>query len=191
MSIRERRQRERQGRERLILDAARQLAEAEGWDAVTTRRLAEHIEYSQPVLYSHFKGKDAIMAAVAVESFAELATALRAARTRTGDTHASLAAVAIAYTHFAETRPVLYETMFTSALQLTFASPETPAPLQEGFGEIREAVRAVTGDDDLDARTEVFWASLHGLMTLTRAGRLRRDEHERRLTLLLRQFGAG
>ena len=32
---------------------------------MTTRRLADRIEYSQPVLYSHFEGKDAIVSAVA------------------------------------------------------------------------------------------------------------------------------
>jgi AcrR family transcriptional regulator len=31
---------------------------------VTTRRLADRIEYSQPALYSHFEGKDAIVSAV-------------------------------------------------------------------------------------------------------------------------------
>src|SRR3569833_4545352 len=80
MSIQTRRERERAEREQLIVTAARELAESEGWDAVTTRRLAAEIEYSQPVLYSHFKGKDAIMAAVAVEGFAALAAELRAAR---------------------------------------------------------------------------------------------------------------
>jgi hypothetical protein len=53
MSIQTRRERERAERERLIVTAARKLAEAEGWDAVTTRRLAAEIDYSQPVLYSH------------------------------------------------------------------------------------------------------------------------------------------
>ena len=57
MSIAERRERQRAERYELILAAARELAEAEGWDAVTTRRLAGLIDYSQPVLYSHFKGK--------------------------------------------------------------------------------------------------------------------------------------
>ncbi|MEU4690041.1 TetR/AcrR family transcriptional regulator [Actinoplanes sp. NPDC023714] len=185
MSIRERRERERQDRERLIVRAAREFAEAEGWDAVTTRRLAEQIEYSQPVLYSHFKGKDAIMAAVALEGFAELAAALREAR---AGSSGGPAAVAAAYVRFAEEQPVLYETMFTGAVDLTFASPETPAPLREGFRELREALRPVIGSDDLDAETEVFWASLHGLVTLTRGGRLPRDGHPRRLELLLRRF---
>ena len=175
-------------RERSIVDAARELAEAEGWDAVTTRRLAERIEYSQPVLYSHFKGKDAIMAAVALDGFAELAADLRAARSQATTPRAALAEVAAAYVHFAETRPVLYEAMFTNAVDLTFASPQTPAALQEGFGELREALRPLAGEGDLDVHTEVFWAALHGLMTLTRGGRLRREDHERRLALLLHRF---
>ena len=75
-----RRDRERAQRHQMIITAARELAEAEGWDAVTTRRLAERIEYSQPVLYSHFDGKDAIVRAVAIQGFEELADHLRRAR---------------------------------------------------------------------------------------------------------------
>ncbi|MEU4101710.1 helix-turn-helix domain-containing protein, partial [Streptomyces tanashiensis] len=68
MSVQERKQRERAERERLIVATARELAEQQGWDAVTTRRLAERIEYSQPVLYSHFRGKREIIGAVALET---------------------------------------------------------------------------------------------------------------------------
>src|SRR2546430_13280200 len=77
MSVHERKQRERAERERLIVATARELAEHQGWDAVTTRRLAERIEYSQPVLYSHFRGKREIIGAVALEGAAELAAAVR------------------------------------------------------------------------------------------------------------------
>ena len=56
---------ERAQRRQVIVNAARELAESEGWEAVTTRRLADRTEYSQPVLYSHFEGKDAIVSAVA------------------------------------------------------------------------------------------------------------------------------
>ncbi|MFB6616621.1 TetR family transcriptional regulator, partial [Streptomyces sp. NPDC085524] len=40
MSVQERKARERAERERLIVTTARELAEQQGWDAVTTRRLA-------------------------------------------------------------------------------------------------------------------------------------------------------
>jgi AcrR family transcriptional regulator len=71
---------------------------------MTTRRLAEKVEYSQPVLYSHFAGKDAIMAAVAVEGIADLAEELRTARASV-DAEQGLAAVSKVYTSFAERRP--------------------------------------------------------------------------------------
>jgi AcrR family transcriptional regulator len=188
MSVQERRERERTQRERLIVTTARDLAEAEGWDAVTTRRLAELIEYSQPVLYSHFKGKDAIMAAVAVEGFAEIAAQLRAARAKAATARAALAAVVSAYVDFAERRPALYDAMFIHAVDLRFAHPETPTALREAFGAIREALRPFTGDDDLDVHTEVLWAGLHGLVTLMRGGRLPRESHEQRIALLLDRF---
>ncbi|MEZ0067819.1 hypothetical protein ABIA32_003835 [Streptacidiphilus sp. MAP12-20] len=65
-----RRERERAQRHRPILAVARELAEAEGWEAaITTRRLATCVEV-----------KDAIVTAVAEEGFAELAKLLRAMR---------------------------------------------------------------------------------------------------------------
>ncbi len=76
MGVAERKVRERAEREQRIVTAAREIAEREGWSAVTIRRLAEEIEYSQPVLYSHFENWDAIVTAVAVLGFSELANAL-------------------------------------------------------------------------------------------------------------------
>jgi hypothetical protein len=37
--------------------------------------------------------------------------------------------------------------------------------------------------------TEVFWAALHGLATLTRAGRLPRELAEQRVELLVDRLG--
>ncbi|GGO80389.1 TetR/AcrR family transcriptional regulator [Wenjunlia tyrosinilytica] len=188
MSIKERRERERAERERLIVTAARELAEAEGWDAVTTRRLAAEIEYSQPVLYSHFKGKDAIMVAVAVQGFAEMAGELRAAGTSAPGPREALAAVAEAYAAFADRRPALYDAMFVRAVDLPFATPEAPAALREAFASLHRVIEPLAGDEDPDALTETFWSGLHGLITLMRSGRLRRESHDRRLALLIGHF---
>ncbi|MEU1407163.1 TetR/AcrR family transcriptional regulator [Streptomyces sp. NPDC005728] len=188
MTIRTRRERERAEREQLIVTAARELAEAEGWDAVTTRRLAAEIEYSQPVLYSHFKGKDAIMAEVAVQGCADLAAELRAARAKARGVRESLA-VAETYTSFARRRPTVYDAMFTHLVDLPFATAEAPAPLREAFGELLHAMEPITAEGDGPGLlTETFWASLHGLATLMRSGRLPAEAHERRLALLIGHF---
>ena len=185
MSVQDRRARERQQREQLIVTTARELAETEGWDAVTTRRLAEAIEYSQPVLYSHFSGKDAIVRAVALEGFTQLAATLRDARHLARSPRPALLALAHAYLEFARTRPALYDAMFTLA-ELPFGQPDTPAPLHEGFAELRQALAPFAPARNVDTLGEVFWSALHGLATLSRSHRLRPDHAEQRLALLVR-----
>ncbi|MEV6114308.1 TetR/AcrR family transcriptional regulator [Streptomyces sp. NPDC052109] len=191
MPIQTRRERARAERELLIVTAARELAEAAGWDAVTTRRPAAEIEYSQPVLYSHFKGKDAIMAAVAVQGCADLAAELRRARTAAPGTREALAAVAETYTSFAQRRPALYDAMFTHPGDLPFATEQAPAPLQ-AFGELLVVVVPITAEgEDAGLLTETFWAALHGLATLMRSGRLPEEAREKRLALLIGHFTGG
>jgi AcrR family transcriptional regulator len=178
----------------LIVDTAREIAEAEGWDAVTTRRLAQRIEYSQPVLYSHFAGKDAIVGAVALRGFTELVDALRA-ELRAGlaaapDPAAGLAAIARGYLRYAAEHPAVYAAMFSMDTDLTFADPSSPEPLRAGFGLIRDALDALTGEHELDARTELAWSTLHGLATLTEANRLRPEHQDHRLELFVAQARA-
>ncbi|WP_030245615.1 TetR/AcrR family transcriptional regulator [Streptomyces sp. NRRL S-350] len=188
MSIPQRRERERAERHRLIISTARNLAEAEGWEAVTTRRLAERIEYSQPVLYSHFAGKTEIVAAVAVEGFAELAAELRAVIAEADGPAAAFAAAARKYLAFGLANPALYDAMFTLGTGLPFGRPDAPAPLKDAFEALAGAFARAAGEGDPDVFTEVGWASLHGLVTLSRGGRLRPDLAEQRVELLVRRL---
>ncbi|MFG1932456.1 TetR/AcrR family transcriptional regulator [Mycobacterium sp. NPDC048908] len=187
MAIEDRRERERSARRQLIVSTARQLAEAEGWDAVTTRRLSTEIEYSQPVLYKHFAGMEQIADAVAVEGFGQLAEVIEGVRAGTGPAGETLADVAHAYLDFARNNPAVYDAMFTRATTLRFAD-ETAKELTTAFAELREAVAAVAGEKDADALTEVFWAALHGLVTLGRTGRLRSGHEAERVQLLVQQI---
>ena len=188
MTARERRERERIRRHQLIVSAAREIAETDGWEAVTTRRLAERIEYSQPVLYSHFQDRDAIIAAVALEGFGELATALRRATSSTRTPRDALWAVVHAYSDFATAEPRLYDAMFTLASNLPFGQPEAPAPLHDAFAALRDAVTPLAGDRDPNVLAELTWSALHGLVALGRAGRLRAAYLPARLTMLVDQL---
>ena len=186
MSAQERKQRERAERERLIVATARDIAEQHGWDAVTTRQLAERIEYSQPVLYSHFKGKREIIGAVALEGATEMAVALRVAARAVDAPRARVTALARAYLDFAEHNPAVYDAMFQLDGGLAFASEDTPTPLKDAFAALLENLGEVAGDGVHPGLfTEVFWAALHGLATLTRAGRLPPTDAERRVELLV------
>jgi AcrR family transcriptional regulator len=183
LGVAERKGRQRAEREQRIIAAARGIAEREGWDAVTIRRLADEIEYSQPVLYSHFENRDAIIAAVALEGFREIAVALHeASRESTGQSKATN--VAIAYLAFAHHHPALYEAMFVLPTALRFGAPETRPELRAGFEALAAAVAPFCVDVDLV--TETFWAALHGLAELERSGRIRESARDERITLVVR-----
>jgi len=185
MSIQARKERERAQRHQLIVTAARELAEAEGWDAVTTRRLADRVEYSQPVLYSHFASREAIIAEVALQGFAELAAELRRARLAGRSPRAAVAALADAYLHFANSRPALYQAMFTMPIDLQFATQQTPAPLRAGFSEFTAALEPLAAGRDTGTYAEVAWSALHGLAALSRDHRLSPGGEQARLGLLI------
>lgn len=186
MSVQERKERERADRERLILATARELAEQQGWHAVTTRRLAERIEYSQPVLYSHFRGKREIIGAVALQGATEMAAAVRAAAAGANGPRERVSALARAYLDFAARNPAVYDAMFQLDGGLAFAREDTPQPLKDAFAALLENLEEVAGDGvHPGVFTEMFWAALHGLATLTRSGRLPPEYAEPRMDLLV------
>jgi AcrR family transcriptional regulator len=189
MTIEDRRARERDARRRLITTTARGIAEREGWDAVTTRRLSTEIEYSQPVIYKHFASLDEITDAVALEGFQELATALRRARMR-ADPAGAVRAVARRYARFAADAPALYDAMFSRRTRLAFGTAEVPE-LAAAFGELRAAVEPAAGDADVELLTEMAWAALHGIVVLDRGGRLDPHRGTARIDLLVDRLVPG
>jgi AcrR family transcriptional regulator len=183
MTIAERRERERAERRRLIASSARAIAEREGWDAVTTRRLSTEIEYSQPVIYKHFASLDEITDAVALEGFAEMAEALRATR-EAADPGDAARAVAHRYCAFAADAPALYDAMFSRTTRLPFGSGSVPE-LAAAFAELRAAVAPGDDGDASELLTETLWSALHGLVVLDRGGRLRAGRHPARVDLVV------
>jgi AcrR family transcriptional regulator len=73
MGVKERRERERTEVREKILDAALEVFASEGDDGVTMRALADAIEYSPPVIYSHFRDKDAIIRELCYRAMRSLA----------------------------------------------------------------------------------------------------------------------
>ena len=160
-----------------VVAAARELAESHGWTAVTMRRLAGELGVTQPVLYSVFDSRQALIDAVAVDGFAVLAETLEAAE---------LAPISRmrAYLGFAAAHPRVYEAMFSMPSGLPFAAESTPEPLRRAFA----AVRAAFADSD-GTLAEVAWSTLHGLATLEAGGRLLESHAQARLELAHRMLG--
>jgi AcrR family transcriptional regulator len=155
-----------------IIDVSRSIIEDEGVEQLTIRRIAETINRTQPAVYQHFSSKDAILEAIVIDGFTALAEHLERA-TRGGKT--SLMAIANAYVRFGLERPRLYDVMFVGPPAITFAAgAATPIPAHTAFNILAAAV-AESGvtPAQTDTVTEVVWASLHGLVSLSITRRLR------------------
>jgi len=159
-----------------VIRAARNLAEVEGWPAVTMRRLAGALGVTQPVLYSAFASRQALIDAVALNGFSDVAAALEAVE-------ASPLPRMRAYLDFAGAHPRVYEAMFSLPSGLAFAAEDTPEPLRRAFSGIRNAFPDADG-----VRAEVAWAALHGLATLQAGGRLPASMAQARLDLTHRML---
>jgi AcrR family transcriptional regulator len=183
--IAQRKQRDKQARRAQIIDAARRIAELEGWPKVTVRRLSDEISYSQPVLYAHFGSREGIVAAVAIEGFSELGLALEKARKRVKGGSA-VESVAAAYLQFAAGSPALYEVMFSLNLSVPFDNAETPAELRFAFAQLTELFQGHGPKREIVS--ELFWASLHGIADLTRTKRFPPGRQKKRVKKLVELF---
>lgn len=176
MGIKERRQRERRQLRDAILSAARQIASTEGWRAVTIRRIAGLIEYSPPVIYEYFDSKEDLLLELVRMGYAIQLEAVQRARTSSEDPEQALLEMTRAWCRMAFEAPDLYQVMYGLG-GVSFSVAELTREglkLADEMAEVLERVLVENGRDtnDVFEKVEIAWATLHGLVSLTMAGRI-------------------
>jgi AcrR family transcriptional regulator len=176
MSIKERRERQKQATHAGILVAARKIAREEGWPSVTIRRVAEMIEYSPPIIYEYFANKDAIISALQREGFELLAEAMRQTNCAAADPTTRLVTMGTAYWQFAQENRELYQVMHgwdSTALSME----ETLTGARKVAAVLYEALEAWAVSQEMtlpdpQGAVETFWALIHGLVSIALLERL-------------------
>jgi AcrR family transcriptional regulator len=137
-----------------IVDAALELLEADGADALSMRRVADRVGIRAPSIYEHLADKRALEAAIISRGFELLANASEQTVTGAAD---PLAALATVYRSFAADHPHLYRLMTARELDRDL--------LADGVEERAGAalVAAAGGDRDL---ARAIWAFAHGMLIL-------------------------
>src|ERR1700742_4633500 len=97
MGITDRKLRQKEEVRASILDTAWEMVLTEGWHSFSIRKIADAIEYSVPVIYSHFENKDAILLEFNKKGFQLLAEALAAAKQDKTDPAEQVRAMGRAY----------------------------------------------------------------------------------------------
>jgi AcrR family transcriptional regulator len=141
-------------RAREIVNAARELLEEEGLEALSMRRIGQRLGIRAPSIYKHLPDKDALKAAIISTGSEEQAALFEAALQHADD---PLGALARAYPNSGREHPHLYRLMTDRTLNrdlLVPGSEERAAlPLYKATGENLDLARAA-------------WAFGHGMTIL-------------------------
>lgn len=155
-----------------LVEAARKEIERSGAEAVSMKALAQSLGVSQPAPYRHFPDREALLVAVAAESFRAFSAAVRAAAEAAPE-RAALRAMASAYVAFGREHVHLYRLMFASRLlRSSVPGGELGVAAKESFEQLLEAVRANVPGADARRVALGIWASLHGIVMLDAEGLL-------------------
>nr|WP_239073921.1 TetR/AcrR family transcriptional regulator [Streptomyces sp. SID10853] len=150
------------------MDTAERMAEGEGWQAVTIRRIAAEIGYSAPVIYQHFPGKDAVLRKLLERVNADLLERMRAAVAGEPPSRGPHVAAA-AYLEFARSRPGLYQLMSggpgtdVDASTRRAAATDVLVFTQEIIRGWAAGAGAEVGPAGIEDACDLLWGSLHGL----------------------------
>jgi AcrR family transcriptional regulator len=194
LGIKERRQRQRQQLREGILGAAREIASSEGWQAVTIRKIAALIEYSPTVIYEYFDSKEDLLLELMRMGYAGQLEAIEKARDTTADPEEALLAMTRAWCRYAFDDSDLYQVMYGLggvSFPVAELTKEGLKLADEMAGKL-EKILEENGKEtkDIFEKVEIAWATLHGLVALTMAGRIAggAEEAERLVDQAMRDY---
>ena len=174
MGIAERKEREKESLRQEILDAAREIFVAEGYDALSMRKVAERIEYSPTTIYLYFRDKSELLREVCEEAFMRLGEAVGNAWKGSGTPLEALRRGVHAYIEFGLSHPHHYEVAFISPNKIIRAKGEyrfEGSAGQRSFDMLGNAVRKCMDAGELRADdpakvAQTIWAHIHGVTSL-------------------------
>jgi AcrR family transcriptional regulator len=165
-----RRERQRVETRAELVAAAHAIVKDEGYESLTIRKLAERVGLATMSVYSYFSDKQAILTALAQDSFEELAR--RCDKRRTADPLATLKAGLEEYVSFAIENPNEYRTIFMTP-QLHEHEGEKFEELEASNPAFQSMLKAVRGcieagklDGDPRAIATILWTVAHGAASL-------------------------
>ncbi len=163
-----------------LVAAAAALLDLGGESAVTLRAVAASVGVSHNAPYKHFKGRNALMAAVAIEDFKTLTEGFAAIRNSRSKPMVKLKKALGAFVEYGRTYPARYKLMFSDP-DLAGQGDNLEIAAMHTFLEFAAIVEGCQTNFLLPevenvALTGLLFASVHGLIDLAAAGRMRPEK---------------
>jgi AcrR family transcriptional regulator len=160
--------------EAALLDAAAELLEQAGPEALSVRRIATAAGVAPMGVYNHFESKNGIIEALFVQGFERLSEAM-AGLSEITDPAEALREGGRRYRALALAHPMMYQVMFlraVSGFEPSEAALETAA---NAFGGLAAVVQRAMADGIIAAApptdtAQVIWSAIHGWVSLELGG---------------------
>ncbi|MBV9842716.1 MAG: TetR/AcrR family transcriptional regulator [Sphingomonadaceae bacterium] len=167
-----------EGRERIRRVVERQASER-GIERVSMHSIAQELGCSATALYRYYENKDALLAATRTAALDRFSEALEAVMAGPGDIWQRSREIGNAYIDFAVNSPDTYRLLFASEQPDSSRYPELAAAVARSQRNFTAYAEEMVADGKLDIEPKllahIFWAQLHGLISLQMIGRLHPD----------------
>ena len=151
------------------ISAAEHLFQEAGIQAVTMRNVARRLDCSAMAPYRYFENHEALMTALRASVFARFASHLHSAIADTLDPMQRLKHLGRVYVAFALDNPAAYRLMFDLQPPKSHCA-ELETESSRAFEPLRNAARDAAASSNWQYSAEefshLFWAQLHGLVSL-------------------------
>lgn len=168
--VRKRLQSDKEALRQEIMDAAREMFVAEGYQSVSMRKIADKIGYSATTIYLYFKDKNDLLNQICEQTFLRLAHNINAIYHLSDNPLEKLRSGLREYIYFGLKNPTQYTLVFITPL------PRDYEPNEVNTGEAAfDTLRQVIGEcisakllksSDVELVSQTLWAAVHGLTAL-------------------------
>jgi len=154
-----------------IVETALEILHSEGMEAISMRKIADQIEYTAPIIYCHFKNKEALLLALLTHGYKQLNRVIKGAFDTSATPFERLESIMNCYIDFATENRELYILMF----RVGIADPKAVIELPEAthFMEVlRKAIgdycKELAGDGSINSEQRYFFliSLAHGMVSV-------------------------
>jgi len=156
-----------------LVEIAWEIWNAESWQKVNMRKVAQKAGVSRTAFYRHFKNKDDLKAELMQRGFETLA--------KGSEDVEQFFSYGVHYIRFGLDYPHIYDLMFGSTNLDISLYPDLKAQSNAPFDELLEGLKSFmpdASDKKLMIKAVNIWASVHGLVGLLRRGDLQDGKSE-------------
>lgn len=153
-----------------ILAAAMEISRAEGWQALSMRKIADKIEYTAPIIYEYFENKDALMTALTRIGHEKLSKLMQKKVEGLATPEEKIMAMWRAYWDFAFEDKEFYQLMYGVEVNCcqfdnNGVDFELPAEL---IWDVIEEFPGIKGksEDEICKVYYTYWSVVHGLISI-------------------------